>query len=88
MIESLFRRLDCDSHVIAKKFVPDTNDKLSLIRPSFCGDEDIPELMYQVFISCRPKKLALEELLDSWSTYEENFEICWMRWNQRKESCK
>ena len=71
-LEKLFRKLDCNTHIIAKS--PSIYKNTKLIDPIDRNNEDRnKQLKYEGIYSCRPKEYALKELLDSWKSYEENF---------------
>ena len=54
-----------NTHLYAKKV--DLNAEIKLIF-------NTQVVKYECIFSCRPANLALEEVLDNWKTYEENFE--------------
>lgn len=71
-LEKLFRKLNCNTHIIAKS--PFISKNTKLIDPIDRNNEDRnKQLKYEGIYSCRQKEYALKELLDNWKSYEENF---------------
>jgi hypothetical protein len=64
-LESELRKRDFNTHLYAKDVPEDFQHTLEL-NSKICN--------YECFFSCRPKKLALEEVLEFHGTYENNFE--------------
>ena len=69
-LEKELRKRSFDTHLFAKKVHLSEGNKLCV--PSRV--EDTTEYKYECIFSCRPKKDALEEVLQHWKTYEENLE--------------
>jgi hypothetical protein len=72
-LELELRNRNFDAHLIAKQ--PPQNNKQVLYRlfmPNIKNDQT--EYKYECIMSCRPKEYALKELLETWGSYEENFE--------------
>jgi len=68
-LEKVMRDNNLNTHLIAKKIEPVPNMHLGLFREG----NDPQDYEYECMFSCRPKEHALKELLEHWSSYEENF---------------
>jgi hypothetical protein len=68
-LEELLRKLNLDTHLIAKP-IENIDDDFELLIPN--GNEN-NKLKYALIVSCRKKEEAIEELLKYHKTYEENF---------------
>lgn len=66
-LESELRKHELNTHLYAKEFKP--SDNLKLVAPN-----KLFEPKYECIYSCRPPKYALEEIMQYWKSYEENFE--------------
>ena len=69
-LETELRNRKLDTHLLASKPNLGPNTKLGLHNKS---DVD-REYEYECMFSCRPLNLAVEELLQHWSSYEDNFD--------------
>jgi hypothetical protein len=66
-LEKYFRNNNMNTHIIACPVTLRNDCKLDPINSNI-------EPLYECIYSCRPKKYAMEEIHDYWSSYEENFE--------------
>lgn len=66
-LESELRKHNLNTHLYAKEFV--AKDEFILTAPN-----KLFEPKYECIYSCRPPKYALEEIMQYWKSYEENFE--------------
>jgi hypothetical protein len=67
-LETFCRENKFNTHFFAKEkkydvklFIPNNDNKM--------------EYKYEVVYSCRPKDVALKEVLENWKTYDENFQV-------------
>jgi len=65
-LEFELRKRDLNTHLFAKKVVLDPDFSLVL--------NNQKDLKYECVFSCKPKNLALKEVLQHWPTYEDNFD--------------
>lgn len=73
--EIFLRENNFNTHLFAHKLSVDVEkkDKFHLAYPNTKIDDEInKQLKYECFYSCRPKKYALDEVLQNWKSYEEN----------------
>lgn len=66
-LEKELRERNFETHIIAKKYNLSNN---MILRPV---NNSIVKCEYLAIISCRPKKYAMQELLENSSSYRENF---------------
>jgi hypothetical protein len=72
-LELELRKRNFNTHLIAK-LPPKNTDKVhyKIAMPKIENDQT--EYKFECITSCRPKEYAIKELLESWNSYEENFE--------------
>jgi hypothetical protein len=68
-LEKELRDRDFNTHLIAKKSILKENYLIII-----CNDYKCENFEYECIFSCRPKQSALNELLATWKSYDENFE--------------
>jgi hypothetical protein len=66
-LERELRKRNLNTHLYAKEF--EKKDNFVLTAPN-----KLFEPKYECIYSCRPPKYALEEIMQYWNSYEENFE--------------
>lgn len=71
-LERELRDRNFNTHLIAMN--PPNKDKFKYILGTPHNKSDNVEYKYECITSCRPKEYALKELLESWDSYEANFE--------------
>ncbi len=71
-LEKFFRLNNFNTYLIAKKINKNITEEnnFSLKTPN----NNVDELLYECYFSCKPRDIALQEVLDNYSTYDENFE--------------
>jgi len=68
-LEKFLRDGEFNTHIIAKAPLLLANCEIrNMITKETIG------LIYEACFSCRPKEIAMKELLQSWNSYEDNFE--------------
>jgi hypothetical protein len=67
-LEKFFRLNNLNTYLIAKKITVDDNFVLKT------PNNNVEDLLYECYFSCKPRDMALQEVLDNCSTYDENFE--------------
>ena len=67
-LEKLFRKKNFNTYLIAKKITVENGFVLKT------PNNNVDELIYECYFSCKPKELALQEVLDNCISYDENFE--------------
>ena len=67
-LEKFFRQNNFNTYLIARKI--DIGDAFILKTPN----NNIDDLLYECYFCCKPKEIALQEVLDSCLTYDENFD--------------
>lgn len=70
-LESELRKRNYNTHLIAK---PPSTKMTHCVLGNHVTHEPCVDIKYECIISCRPKEYALAELLESWPTYEANYE--------------
>lgn len=74
-LELELRERNFNTHLIAKHpSVDTTSGKFILGMRQSNGKITTDGYIYECITSCRPRNYALEEVLQTWKTYEENFE--------------
>jgi hypothetical protein len=68
-LEFELRKRDFNTHLIAKK--PHLNKDFKIVMQNKYKCE---KFLYECIYSCRPKKYAIKELLETWNSYDENFQ--------------
>jgi hypothetical protein len=72
-LEILLRHMELDTHLIARpKKLLDSNTNFVLTIPNKINDSNVYD--YVLWISCKPRLEAINELLSYHTSYEENFE--------------
>ena len=71
-LEKFFRLNNFNTYLIAKKVSENiiSENKFVLKTPN----DNIENLCYECYFSCKPKDMALQEVLNNYSTYDENFD--------------
>jgi hypothetical protein len=67
-LEKYFRLNNFNTYLIAKKVI---SDKTFVLKTP---NNNITELLYECYFSCKPREMSLQELLDNYSSYDENYE--------------
>lgn len=67
-LETLFRENNFNTYLIAKKISIPENFILKT------PNNNVQDLLYECHFSCKPSNLSLQEVLDNYPSYEENFE--------------
>ena len=67
-LEKLFRKKNFNTYLIAKKITLENGFVFKT------PNDNVNELLFECYFSCKPKDLALQEVLDNYSSYDENFE--------------
>ena len=67
-LEKLFRKKNFNTYLIAKKITIENGFVLKT------PNNNVDDLLYECYFSCKPKEFALQEVLDNYIVYDENFE--------------
>ena len=67
-LEKMFRKKNFNTYLIAKKITVDNGFILKT------PNNNINILLYECYFSCKPREYALQEVLDNYTSYDENFE--------------
>jgi len=70
-LESELRKRNYNTHLIAK---PPSTKMTNCVLGNHVTHKPSSDIKYECITSCRPKEYALAEVLESWPTYEANYE--------------